>query len=69
VPIRDAREDGIWLAVAGGDAGGVLRCQECRTVWTPVETTRWLVLLSEEDTPLVVLYCPDCARREFGVVR
>jgi hypothetical protein len=53
----------LRLAVAGT---GELKCQECPTMWSAAETGRWRVLLSEDDPPKVVLYCPDCASREFG---
>jgi hypothetical protein len=42
----------------------VLTCQECLRRWQePAE--RWRVYLTEGEPPAAVLYCPECARREF----
>jgi hypothetical protein len=40
-----------------------LVCVECGRKWVgPVE--RWRVYLSDEDPPVPVTYCPDCAENE-----
>jgi Zn finger protein HypA/HybF involved in hydrogenase expression len=49
--------------------GGELRCQECRRAWSPSETARWPAFLTETQPPQIVLYCPDCAAREFEIAR
>jgi hypothetical protein len=42
-----------------------LYCQECRSRWNdPAE--RWLVYFTREEPPESSVYCPVCARREFG---
>ena len=42
----------------------VLNCQECFRRWqNPSE--RWRVYLTDGEPPAAVLYCPECARREF----
>jgi RNase P subunit RPR2 len=43
-----------------------LTCQECPAVWQPSETMRWRGYLTDSDPPRVVLYCADCAEREFS---
>jgi Zn finger protein HypA/HybF involved in hydrogenase expression len=58
-------EDELQLAVAGSQ----LRCQECRAAWSPAETTQWFAFLSEPLPPRIVLYCPQCASREFEITR
>ena len=41
-----------------------LVCMECDRAWLhPSE--RWRLYLTEDDPPRPVLYCPDCAEREF----
>lgn len=42
----------------------VLFCLECLRRWhDPAE--RWRVYLTDEEPPTAVLYCPQCAQREF----
>jgi hypothetical protein len=42
-----------------------LTCIECERSWiVPLE--RWRLYLTEDDSPEPVLYCSDCATREFG---
>jgi hypothetical protein len=42
-----------------------LHCQECGSRWNdPGE--RWLVYFTQEEPPEAAVYCPPCARREFG---
>jgi hypothetical protein len=42
-----------------------LYCQECNRRWNdPAE--RWLVYFTREEPPETSVYCPTCARREFG---
>jgi hypothetical protein len=43
----------------------VLTRIECRRPWL-VGHERWRLKLTEEQTPEAVVYCPDCAEREFG---
>lgn len=47
----------------------VLRCAECRAVWLPADRARWQAHLganSLDEPAEVVVYCPECAEREFG---
>jgi hypothetical protein len=48
----------------------LLRCEECgKEPRSEEEARRWRAFLTviEEDEPEeVVVYCPDCAKREFG---
>ena len=60
-----AQENELQLAVAGSQLG----CQECRAAWSPAETTQWFAFLSEADPPQILLYCPQCALREFEITR
>jgi hypothetical protein len=46
-------------------AGNDIRCLECSAEWRPEETTAWRAYLTDESPPELVLYCPDCAKREF----
>ena len=50
----------------------MLRCEECgKEAETEEEASRWRARLAaiEENDPLeVVIYCHDCAEREFGDV-
>jgi hypothetical protein len=45
------------------------RCQECEAAWLPADDERWQGHLGCDeclDEPAeLVLYCPDCAEREF----
>jgi hypothetical protein len=42
-----------------------LTCIECERSWiVPLE--RWRLYLTDEPLPEAVLYCADCAEREFG---
>jgi hypothetical protein len=46
---------------------GLLRCQECSTVWLPNDYARWRAYLTADDQQEAVLYyCAECAEREFG---
>ena len=40
-----------------------LQCAECKRVWLHDDGDRWRAYLSSDDE--VVVYCPDCAGREF----
>jgi hypothetical protein len=42
-----------------------LACIECGRLWF-VASERWRLLVTEDDPPEAVAYCPDCAQREFG---
>jgi hypothetical protein len=45
-----------------------LRCEECQREARSKETRHWRAFLTvvEENEPAeVVVYCPDCAKREF----
>jgi hypothetical protein len=48
----------------------VLRCQGCRKqADSAEEALRWRAFITVADegaSPEVVVYCPDCAVREFG---
>jgi len=45
-------------------------CVECKAAWLPADEERWQANLGcdeHRDEPAqVVLYCPECAEREFG---
>jgi len=41
-----------------------LMCLECRRAWLD-ESERWRLYLMREDPPRPLVYCPDCAAREF----
>jgi hypothetical protein len=42
-----------------------LHCEECSCRWNdPAE--RWTVYFTREEPPRSSVYCPTCARREFG---
>jgi hypothetical protein len=46
-----------------------LRCEECQREARAEETRRWrayLTVVEENEPTEVVVYCPDCAKREFG---
>lgn len=40
-------------------------CIECRRPWL-VASERWRLLMTDDDPPEAVAYCPECGRREFG---
>lgn len=42
-------------------------CIECGTVWLPADESRWRAYwVDDGPDDKLVLYCPDCAQREFG---
>jgi RNase P subunit RPR2 len=44
------------------------RCAECEAVWLPADNERWRAYLGRDDldeVPDVIVYCPECAAREF----
>jgi hypothetical protein len=44
-------------------------CTECEISWLPADEERWRAYLGSDDLDEpgeVVLYCPECAEREFG---
>jgi hypothetical protein len=43
----------------------VLVCEECSQRWTDPHE-RWRVYLMADEQPAAILYCPECARREFA---
>lgn len=43
-----------------------LRCEECKRPWTEDELYGWRSYLTDDEPPDVVLFCPECAEREFG---
>jgi hypothetical protein len=47
-------------------AVAVLVCIECRRSWV-VGSERWRLKVTDDEPPKTVPYCPDCARREFGI--
>jgi hypothetical protein len=49
--------------VSTEQAARTLRCVECLDVWLPDDDDRWRAYLDTDD--VVVIYCPDCAEREF----
>lgn len=61
------RETAPWLSHW---PSGTLRCQECFTT-APDRSSGWRAYLfaapvEAEDGALVIVYCPECAEREFG---
>jgi hypothetical protein len=42
----------------------ILTCQECRSQWLDGHQ-RWRLYLTEDAPPFALVYCPDCASREF----
>jgi hypothetical protein len=45
------------------------RCAEREAAWLPADEERWRAYLGRDDLDEpgeVVLYCPECAEREFG---
>ena len=45
------------------------QCAECDACWLPADEDRWRAYLGSDDLdgPVeIVLYCPNCAEREFG---
>lgn len=51
-------------------SGVMLRCEECREEpRAEEEALSWrayVIVVKEGEPPEVVVYCPDCAEREFG---
>lgn len=45
-----------------------LSCAECLRRWPENEPHGWRGLLSDDEPPEVVLFCPECAEREFGEI-
>lgn len=45
-----------------------LACIECLRTWVS-PTERWRLKVTDDPAPEAVLYCPDCAAREFGPAR
>ncbi len=43
----------------------LIECIECHRPWQ-VPTERWRVYVTDDDPPVAVPYCADCAEREFG---
>jgi hypothetical protein len=56
-------------APATGEATEPLRCVECDRVQTDPVARGWRAYLTvDEDEPAeAIVYCPECAEREFGV--
>ena len=52
-----------------GEAAEPLRCVECGRVQTAPVARGWRAYLTvDDDEPAeAVVYCPECAEREFGV--
>jgi len=42
-----------------------LVCIECFRTWV-TESERWRLMLTDDEVPETVPYCPVCATREFG---
>jgi hypothetical protein len=40
-------------------------CSECGAVWLLADDERWRAYLTDDEPAEVVLFCPDCAEREF----
>jgi hypothetical protein len=44
---------------------GLLRCVECDTAWFPDDASRWRAYLTGDEPREVLVYCEQCAAREF----
>jgi hypothetical protein len=45
----------------------VVRCEECRLVWLPVDERRWRAYwIDDGPEEKLLFYCPDYAEREFS---
>jgi hypothetical protein len=42
------------------------KCAECEAVWLPADEARGQAWPTDDESPEVVFYCPECAEREFG---
>jgi hypothetical protein len=42
------------------------RCAECEAVWLPADEERWRAYLTDDEPPVAIFYCPECADREFA---
>jgi hypothetical protein len=50
-----------------GTETAVQVCEECRRLWhTPSERWRMYLIVDEDEPAQAVIYCPECARHEFG---
>src|SRR5678816_1035793 len=49
-----------------GSVALIPSCAECTAVWLPADEERWQALPTDDEPPEIVLYCPECAEREFG---
>jgi hypothetical protein len=59
------RRDAVIASAMTAESGGqILRCEECGRVWLPSDVDNWRAYRSCDDE--LVVYCPACAKREFG---
>jgi hypothetical protein len=59
---------GRWYAKVVGQQGSIIQCAECGAESDGL-AAGWRAYLAadfDEDEGEVVLFCPDCADREFG---
>ena len=65
----DGEPNALLVAVSVERVALIPRCAECESAWLPAGEERWRAYLGGDDLdgPVeVVLYCPNCAEREFG---
>jgi hypothetical protein len=43
----------------------VPHCAECSRVWLPTDEDRWEAYLTDDESPELALFCPECAEREL----
>jgi hypothetical protein len=47
------------------EVGSVLECAECGRP-SELGAVGWRAMLTDDEPPAVVVFCPECAKREFG---
>jgi hypothetical protein len=50
-------------AVSAKQVAVIPQCAECGDFWLPDDVDRWRAYLDTDDE--VVIFCPECAEREF----
>jgi hypothetical protein len=55
----------IVLSVPVEEQGRTLVCEECGAT-ADERAAGWRIYLTAEDPPEPLVYCPQCAEREFG---
>jgi hypothetical protein len=44
----------------------IARCVECEVAWLADDVERWSAYLTDDESPELGFFCPECAEREFG---